>query len=482
LPGEHPHPNAHSDPQETLKRMDTPLVGKRPTFNRDKKRSNSYRVLLMLLLIMGGVWTISYTQRSGFRPLLAPTPTPTRIADSYILQAEGYFNAGKIDDPVTKNDAINAYRQALELDPNNAQGWANLARILTYSSSQLSTQDARRSRLQEARQAIDKAVALAPDDSSVHGIRAFVLDWNASYATGDQQTSLMSQAENEAVRALQLDPNNGLVLAFYAEIQLDQQKWNEAEVYAQQAVEKAPNSMDAHRVYATVLESIGEYRSAIEEYIKASNITPNLTFLYINIGVNYRELGSRSNATSQFNLALEYFDKAVKINQQLGVKDPTPYIAIAKTYSQMGEFFAAALNGEKALSLDPTDANTYGQLGIIYFKSRNYESSLPALQCAVVGCSADENSVVKLLADRNPTWGVTPVAVTPIPLESLETAYYYAEYGQVLAYLSRPNHNYCSQAYPVLNKVRAYTNDEVLNKIANGSEQICLTLEGKTSP
>ena len=70
-----------------------------------------------------------------------------------------------------------------------------------------------------------------------------------------------------------------------------------------------------------------------------------------------------------------------------------PYLEIAKTYTQQGEFFIAARNAEKALSFDPSNANTYGQLGIIYIKSRNYEGALPTLRCAVKGCSADENEV-----------------------------------------------------------------------------------------
>ena len=82
---------------------------------------------------------------------------------------------------------------------------------------------------------------------------------------------------------------NALALAFYAEVLLDQQKWDQAKQYATQAVELAPDSMDAHRVLGTVLEAWGYYRDAIDEYIKASEITPNLTFLYLRIGLGYRQ-------------------------------------------------------------------------------------------------------------------------------------------------------------------------------------------------
>ena len=456
--------------------MEKPLTGKRPTFHQEKPHLNTYRIMLWLVLIVAALGFMLASQRGQIKPLFEPTPTPTRMANSFIEEAETYFKLGKIDDPITKNNAIDTYKLALQVDPNNAEVWAQLARIQTYSSVLLSTKEQQRARIDEAVLSIEKAVTLSPDTGSFHAIKAFVLDWSAAFQTGDERAATLNKALDEAIRALQLDPNDGMAMAFYAEVQLDQQKWTEAQQYAEKAVSLNPELMDTHRVYATVLETLGQYRLAIEEYDKAIKITPNLTFLYINAGVNYRQL-------EVFPKALEYFDNAVKINEQLGVKDPLPYIAIAKTYTQMGEFFIASLNGEKALSFNPSEANTYGQLGIIYFKAKNYESAMPALQCAVVSCTADQNLVLDTIAKKNPSWNVQKVAVTGLPLDSVEIAYYYAEYGQALAYLNRPNNDYCSQAIPVLEKVRNYPqSDSVLLQIVNESETICNNAQGAPSP
>jgi tetratricopeptide (TPR) repeat protein len=456
--------------------MDKPLTGKRPTFHQEKPRTNTYRIMLWLVLIVAALGFMLRSQRGEIKPLFEPTPTPTRMARSFIEEAGSYFAAGKIDDPNTQNDAIDTYKLALQVDPKNAEVWAQLARIQVYSSALLSTREQQSSRMDEAVQSIGKAVTLDPDTGSYHAIRAFVLDWSAPFLTGDERTATLNQALDEAIRALQLDPNDGLAMAFYSEVQLDQQKWTEAQQYAEKAVQLNPDLMDTHRVYATVLETLGQYRLAIEQYDKAISITPNLTFLYIQAGVNYRQL-------EVFPKALEYFEKAANINQQLGVRDPLPYIAIAKTYTQMGEFFIASLNAEKALSFNPAEANTYGQLGIIYFKAKNYESAMPALQCAVVSCTADQNLVLDTIAKQNPSWGVQKVPVTGLPLESIEIAYYYAEYGQALAYLNRPNNDYCAQAIPVLEKVRNYPQvDSVLLQIVNESEIICNKMQGSTAP
>lgn len=218
--------------------------------------------------------------------------------------------------------------------------------------------------------------------------------------------------------------------------------------------------MDTHRVYGYVLETLGQYNSAIQQYQRAAEITPNLTFLYIRIGQNFREGIKNSDR------ALEYFDRAARINEQLGVQNPLPYIEIAKTYTQEGQFFVASVNAQKALDFDSTNAQTYGQLGIIFIRARNYEGALPLLRCAVVGCTAEQNEM-------------GGVAVEGLPLSNLSVAYYYVEYGTVLAFLSRPNENFCSEARPVLEEVRAkYPDDTILVSIVEDSEGICNRLEG----
>ncbi len=254
---------------------------------------------------------------------------------------------------------------------------------------------------------------------------------------------------------MQLDSSNTLALAYYAEILVDEQKWTQAEQYITQAVNSDPSLMDVHRVYAYVLEAEGEYNLAIQEYDKAIAITPKLTFLYLRAGANYRQLGFKSlNTETQkqlFDSSLEYFAKAASINAELQVKDPVPYLSIAKTYSQEGEYFIAARNVQKALSFQPANADIYGQLGIIYFKSRNYEGSIPALQCAVNGCVGEASCIGRGLTgcdDQDPA-----VQVIGLPL-SLSTVDYYQVYFSVLAALGPRDPTYCPEALRVITKVR----------------------------
>lgn len=436
-----------------------------------KPRTSIYRLFIIVVMILGGVWLIRGVDQGEIERPFTATVTPTRSVDSYALEGDAQFIAGNLD------EAITAYREAVRVDPSNAQIWAKLARIQTYSSALLTTDPARLARLTDALGSIDEAVKLAPDDSTVHAIRAFVLDWNANSALVDEKqvTAYLTEAEQEAVRALQLDNQNTLALAFYAEILVDQQKWTQAEQYILQALERedADSLMDVHRVYAYVLESLGLYNQAIQEYDKAILISPNLTFLYLRAGANYRRLGfgslNEESALALYEKSLEYFQKAAQINEQLSVFDPVPYLSIAKTYSQTGDYFAAALNVQKALDYDPGNADTYGQLGIVFFKSRNYEGSIPALKCAIRGCTAEESCEARGGCNE----GDAGTAVTGLALSPNTVVYYYT-YGSVLAALSRPKDNKCGEAMSVLNEVAAaFPGDSDIAGIVDAGRTIC---------
>ncbi|HSK86750.1 MAG TPA: tetratricopeptide repeat protein, partial [Anaerolineales bacterium] len=255
--------------------------------------------------------------------------------------------------------------------------------------------------------------------------------------------------------------------------------------------------MDVYRVNAYVLESLADYNLAISEYEKAIAIEPNFTFLYSSIGVNYRRLAYEIAVTQGIEAArptyersLDYFDKAVQINEQIGVKDPGPHLSIANTYSQLGEFFIAARNVQTALEYEPTNADIYGQLGIIYFRSRNYEGSIDSLKCAIYGCAGEASCLGRGLDKCYPNFNENPVTVRGLPISSTTIVYYYT-YGSVMAALSRPAENKCGDAMKTMQEVRTelatnpddYGEDTgIIISIVEAGEEICASLVSDSQP
>jgi|Deesub1362A_J573_1020465.scaffolds.fasta_scaffold00577_21 tetratricopeptide (TPR) repeat protein len=475
------------------------LSGERLDFGGKSRRSNPWRVLVYLLLIVGGIQLTRMVEAGKIQPVMLATPLPTRTAFSYIEEGRAFFSAGDLE------AAIRAYRQAAELEPHNARIWAELARIQAYSSELLANPQSRLLRLTEAQGAADKAVELSPDDSFAHAIRALAYDWAAAAQPSiAERERLLTEAATAALRANQLDPEDPLALAFYAEVLTDQQKWSQALDFAEQAVERMEGRqealgdlrMDIYRVHAIVLESLGLYRAAIEQYLKAAEITPNLTFLYLRIGANYRQLGVSTPIQSQraqfIDLALQYFNRAVQINAQINEdlrkQDPVPYLAIGKTYLQDGEFFAAALNIAKALAINPADPDVYGRLGIVYYKARNYESAIPVLKCAVEGCTAEESQAILCelgYADcESENAQLVGMEVQGLPLGPSSLEYYYT-YGSALAFYSGSElyPNGCQEAERIFGELMgSYGDDPVVAGIVAENREICARVGGAGNP
>ena len=459
------------------------LTGERLHMGGERRANNPWRILLLLSIIGGGVLlTRAVWVTKSVQPLFLATPTATRTSASHAEEGRTQFSAGRLQ------AAIDAYQSAAAVSPQEARLWAELARAQTYSSAFMTSAVGRNARLSEARQAIEQGRRAGPDDAFVQAVRAFIYDWSSSSASdGVEADRLLKEAEASAIRALQLDPGSSLAQAFYAEILLDQQKFAQsldiAELAAAQADPQNPLTMDIHRVYGTVLESNGLYRQAIEEYQRAANITPNFTYLYLLIGANYRQLSvkatSESERRSLMDLALENFDRAARINAQLDIADPTPYLAIGRTYLQDGEFFIAAINVERALAIDPTSADIFGRLGIIFFKARNYETAVEVLRCAVEGCTQEEassllcNIKVFLCADGTPPDSVG--TVTGLPLGDGTLEYYYTYASVLVSFRGTSGHpNACGRAEDLLQQVlAAYGSDPVVAGIVAENRGLC---------
>ena len=154
---------------------------------RPRSRNNAIRIYFLVFLIVIVAFVYREVLAGEIQKPFLPTPTPTRTANSFAFEGETNFKAGKLD------AAITAYQEATRLEPNNSEIWAELARIQSYSSNLLTTDDEKRMRLQEAIISADTAVEVNPEDSTAYAIQSFVYDWYSYpvYSGEDLQTTYL---------------------------------------------------------------------------------------------------------------------------------------------------------------------------------------------------------------------------------------------------------------------------------------------------
>jgi len=316
-------------------------VGRKP------KRRSRRLILLLLILIAAassGAYYLWAYQPDWSRPF-EPTPTPTRTAQSYILEAEAYYGQGQLD------EAIAAYEQAVAISPKDTSAGIRLAELLIL-----------RQRTVEALAQAEQAVLLEPSNPQALAILCLAFDWEGHYA----------EAFEACECAIELEPDYAEALAYLARVYVDTGDWIPARQFAQQAVDSNYQSMAAHASQGYVLEAQGRYRQAVQAYENAIVLQPKLASLYLSAGQNYRVLG-------QFNEAIDRFERAIRLDPS----DPVGYDQLGWTHYAAGQYGRAIETLEQATLIDPDHASSWGHLGIAYYVLQQYEDAIRALEQAI---------------------------------------------------------------------------------------------------
>jgi tetratricopeptide (TPR) repeat protein len=396
------------------------LSGSKWNVRRKRPGLNLWRILLLLGLIAGAVYVERFLVPT-VPPLFVPTATPTRSPATYALEAESFFQAGRLD------QAAESYRLAIEANPQDPDLYVALARVLVFAG-----------RPAEAETEARNALLIDPDLPAAHAVLGWALDF--------QGPEHLIEAEAEVRAALASDPDYALGHAYLAEILIDQYvtldegDYRDAVGAADRAIQLDPNIVETHRARGYVLENTSNYEEALEEYQRALTVNPNLWLLHLALG------------DMHLNQDIPDLDRAVQAYLNASSFDPTnpePLRRIAKAYSNFGEYGKASQYAGDAVNLAPDDAGLHGDLGVSLFKNGDYEQAAQELSLAVRGGT---------------TAGGVTVLGLPIDPQSPRVVSFYYTLGLALAQLDR-----CDEASPIFEALlRGVPDDEVA--VANATE------------
>ncbi|MHB9082953.1 MAG: tetratricopeptide repeat protein [Bellilinea sp.] len=335
--------------------------------NRRRRRSKTLTIIILVLLVGGAVY-INQVIVPQTPPLFMPTPTPTTSPESYLAEAEQFVAEGKYA------QAIQNYKDALLLNPDNPGIFINIARLQIYTS-----------RFDEALVNAGNALVSNPGNAQAMALRGYALG----------RTDDMVTAESVLQQAIDLDPNNPLPYAYMAEILAlrsqtatgDLDMLNRAIEYSKKALSFEPKILEAHRARGIVYEYTNNYDEAVAEFEAAIALNSFIADLHIYLGRNYRAIGENTKAIQEFNNAIS-----------LNPTDPEPYARLSRTYASLGEYPNAISFGVDAIERDPTDPFLYGYLGVVYYRMTDYPKAIENLNIAVRGGTAATGEVVEGLA------------------------------------------------------------------------------------
>lgn len=251
------------------------------------------------------------------------------------------------------NEAIEAYRRAIQLAPALMSPWNNLG-ILYFKLD----------RTKEALVAFQKAIEIKPGDA---------VSWNG---LGDvyMKLSRPDEAVRSYLKAIEFTPNFpsawcGLGNAYYSANNID---------HAFKAYQKSftlnRRSTQAIIGLAQVLSSQGKDDNAIQAYEAALNIDPRNASAWNELGKACLKSGAQEKAVVAFG-------KAIDLTPQNGIL----YSNQAQAYLEMGVHLEAIPLFEKCLSLmdaDEEKADVWNKLGDAFRQIGDYNRAVSAYQAA----------------------------------------------------------------------------------------------------
>jgi serine/threonine-protein kinase len=226
-------------------------------------------------------------------------------AHNAVLQSDFYFQQQTAD---SLRKSISFLQEAVRLDPNYALAYAKLSQAWRQYAASFAIEDASKA-YDEARQAADKAVSLAPDLVDVRmTIGLLAMNPGLDFAA----------AEKEFRQVLQSSPNNaaaknGLTLSLLA-----QGRFTEAEEACRQALLLDPLLTNLWFNLGRITVGTGRYKEAGEAFRKGLELQPNASRFHTYLATLDVLQNRPAQATANAQLENEGFwrDYAVALVQQ----------------------------------------------------------------------------------------------------------------------------------------------------------------------
>jgi tetratricopeptide (TPR) repeat protein len=237
-------------------------------------------------------------------------------------EAAAYNNLGVILSLNGRIDeAVECHKNAIQLDPKNAEAYYNLANILLSQNN-----------FKQAIDGYEKAVTITPKYTKAH----------INLAVALMRENRFDEAIEHAAQAVKIEPRN--VDAHYnLAVALRQQgRLGEAIEHFIKAAEINPNNADAHYDLAMTLAQQNRLDEAVEHFAKAAKIDPNNVKTHYNLAIGLWQQGRLGEAADEFRQVL-----------RLQPQDANTHCFLGDVLARQGQSDQAVVEYQNVLKIDP---------------------------------------------------------------------------------------------------------------------------------
>ncbi|HYJ89869.1 MAG TPA: tetratricopeptide repeat protein [Pyrinomonadaceae bacterium] len=309
---------------------------------------------------------------------------------------------------IDKNDsenAINFFREAVDLDAKNTIAPKGLSEALALKGNELLVKD----QAKAAKALFDESLTYNPKNAvAYYGLAEVFTDQDLeseavrNESIKDYETALqydkdlteiyvplgilyyqatdrpnnIARADELLTKAVAANPNTPETQYFYGLVRFAQNKNAEALAAFRNAVRLRPDYAEAHYYLGEALERDGKHAEAAAEYDKALSLKPNYFEAALDLGSAYYEQEKWPEAAAAYEKAVKLKNDSVQAYINLG-----DAYRQAKNYEKAeGAYNLAATFIERGDTLDRVDAaDTYNKIGYVIAQQCpiNAKSGLP---------------------------------------------------------------------------------------------------------
>ena len=265
------------------------------------------------------------------------------LVPARLLLADAYRSLGRLD------DAAEIFQEQIKSSPKSAGNYLALGMILRQQKKGV-----------EARQALEKAVELAPNSPVA------VLQLIDSYLAA-HDFDLASKFAQQQIRTT---PDSALAHFVAAKVYAAQSKWDLAEADLSKALSLNPNFAPAYSLLTSAYLATNRLADAARELETLIAKRPHDVSAFLTLGIVSEKLQNFARAREVYEKLLSFAPKFAPALNNLACLDAAHFNELEQAYQL----------AQKARGLKPGDASIADTLGWILYQKQEYDQALVLLE------------------------------------------------------------------------------------------------------